>query len=130
MRPDSDKILVELVLSGGKLAFGAHIDRHRAKSLEFATRIVGPPDAEDVVQDAFLAAFLGLHKLHDPDRFRPWLYGIVLNFCKTRLRLRNRGLIIDGFGGLDLSLGEIEPPPDVVFETKQLHLLVLAAVDK
>jgi RNA polymerase sigma factor (sigma-70 family) len=133
MRPDSDRILVELVLSGDRLAFGALIDRHRAKSLEFAARIVGPADAEDVVQDAFLAAFLGLHKLHDPDRFRAWLYGIVLNFCKTRLRLRNRGPIIDGFGGLDLgrlSMGEIEPPPDVIFETKQLHLLILAAVDE
>jgi RNA polymerase sigma-70 factor (ECF subfamily) len=133
MRPDSDRILVELVLSGDRLAFGALIDRHRAKSLEFAARIVGPAGAEDVVPGCVLAAFLGLHKLHDPDRVRAWLYGIVLNFCKTRLRLRSRGPIIDGFGGLDLgrlSLGEIEPSPNVIFETKQLHLRVLAAVDE
>jgi RNA polymerase sigma factor (sigma-70 family) len=133
MRPDNDKILVELVLSGDKLAFGELIARHRAESLAFARRIVGPADAEDVVQDALLAAFLGLHKLHDPDHFRPWLYGIVLNVCKTRLRLRNHGLIFDGFGGLylgRLDLGETEPPPDVIFETKQLNLLVLAAVDE
>src|SRR5215471_12820528 len=102
MRADSDRILVELVLSGDRLAFGDLIARHRAKSLEFAARIVGPADAEDVVQDALLAAFLGLHRLRDPDRFQAWLYGIVLNFCKTRLRLRNHGPIIDGFGGLDL----------------------------
>jgi len=133
MQPDSDRILVKLVLSGDRSAFGALIDRHRAKSLEFAARIVGSADAEDVVQDALLAAFLGLHRLHDPDRFRAWLYGIVLNFCKTRLRLRNHGPIIDGFGGLDLgrlNLGETELPPDVIFETKQLHLLALAAVDE
>jgi len=133
MRPDTDRSLVELVLGGDRFAFGDLIDRHRAESLEFAARIVGPADAEDVVQEALLAAFLGLHRLRDLDRFRAWLYGIVLNFCKTRLRLRNRGPMIDGFGGLDLgrlSLEEIEPPPDVIFETKQLHLLVLAAVDE
>ena len=49
MRPDSDRILVELVLRGNKLAFGDLIARHRAKSLQFAARIVGPVDAEDVV---------------------------------------------------------------------------------
>jgi DNA-directed RNA polymerase specialized sigma24 family protein len=73
MRLDSDRILVELVLSGDRSAFGDLITRHRAKSLEFAARIVGPADAEDVVQDALLAAFLGLHRLRDPDRFQAWL---------------------------------------------------------
>jgi hypothetical protein len=33
MRPDADRTLVELVLSGHRLAFGALIDRHRAKAL-------------------------------------------------------------------------------------------------
>jgi len=41
MRPDTDRILVELVLRGDKLAFGDLIARDGAKSLQFAARIVG-----------------------------------------------------------------------------------------
>jgi RNA polymerase sigma factor (sigma-70 family) len=45
-----------------------------------------PEDAEDVVQEALLQAFLGLERLRDPERFGSWLYGITLNLARMRLR--------------------------------------------
>jgi len=59
---------------------------------------VGEAAADDVVQDAFLAAWRELPRLRDPDRFVPWLHRIALNRCRSVLRSprRVRELPIDG----------------------------------
>jgi uncharacterized protein len=54
-----------------------------------AGRMLRPEDAEDVVQEALLQAFLGLERLRDPERFGSWLYGITLNLARMRLRRRD-----------------------------------------
>ena len=40
--------------------------------MAFARRMLNAADAEDVVQDALLAAFLKLDNLREPQRFRSW----------------------------------------------------------
>jgi RNA polymerase sigma-70 factor, ECF subfamily len=51
-----------------------HLDR----LLAFATRRMGnAADAEDVVQDSFVRAWLAFRDLRDDSRVRPWLYQIV-----------------------------------------------------
>lgn len=86
-----DNEIVRRVLAGEKAAFGDLIDRHLPETLGFAARLLNRLDAEDVVQEAFLAAFLNLHKLRDQDRFRSWLLGITANLCRYRLRLLRKG---------------------------------------
>ena len=41
--------------------------------------------AQELVQDAMLQAYLSLNKLRDPNCFKSWLYGIVLNVCRNYL---------------------------------------------
>jgi len=48
-------------------------------------RLVGD-EAEDVVQEAVLRAYLALSQLRERERFTSWLCGIALNVAKTRLR--------------------------------------------
>jgi RNA polymerase sigma factor (sigma-70 family) len=48
-------------------------------------RLIGD-EAEDVVQEAVLRAFLALSQLRERERFESWLCGIALNIAKTRLR--------------------------------------------
>jgi len=43
------------------------------------------------VQDGFIAAFLAIGNLRAPERFKSWLLGIVINLCRTRLRVRREG---------------------------------------
>jgi RNA polymerase sigma factor (sigma-70 family) len=43
-------------------------------------------EVDDVVQEAFLEAYLNLNKLRQPDRFRAWVCGIGLNLARMRLR--------------------------------------------
>ena len=39
------------------------------------------PDAEDILQDSFIAAFRSLHQLKDQHLFEPWLRRIIVNEC-------------------------------------------------
>ena len=86
MSIEEDREIVARVLAGDKAAFRALIERHRASALAFSRRILDANEAEDAVQEAFLAAFLGLKALRDAGRFRAWILGIVANVCRYRLR--------------------------------------------
>lgn len=45
-------------------------------------------EAEEVVQEALLRAYLGLSRLRDAERFGSWLCGIAINLAKMHLRRR------------------------------------------
>src|SRR4029077_13299839 len=94
-----DASLVARVLAGDRSAFGVLIDRHRAGAVAFARRLVSRADAEDVVQHALISAFLAMGNLRAPEPFKSWLLGIVINLCRTRLRLRREGYFDDRYGG-------------------------------
>jgi RNA polymerase sigma-70 factor, ECF subfamily len=67
MRQD-DAALVAQVLGADTSAFAPLIDRHRPGAIRLARRLLGDPaDAEDVVQEALLQAFLGLSDLRLPE---------------------------------------------------------------
>ncbi|MBR0364716.1 MAG: sigma-70 family RNA polymerase sigma factor [Clostridia bacterium] len=47
-------------------------------------------DALDCMQQSILKAYEHLGSLRDPEKFRPWLYGILINCCKDELRRKKR----------------------------------------
>ncbi len=55
-----------------------------------ARAYVGDAGAEDLAQDAFLAAWRALPALREPDRFGPWLHRIALNRCRSSVRGNGR----------------------------------------
>ena len=60
----TDSELVTASLRGDRPAFGLLIDRHRARVVTLAFRLLGDPqEAEDVAQDAVLRAYLNLAHL-------------------------------------------------------------------
>jgi RNA polymerase sigma factor (sigma-70 family) len=129
---DNDRVLVERVLGGSKAAFGSLIDRHRSAAIAFARRVVSTADAEDIVQEAFLGAFLNLHKLRDHDRFRAWLMGIVANLGRSRLRMMPEGYVQDWVGGRllpEFTLEQAEPSAELIYQTRELHRLILGAIN-
>src|SRR2546427_11997850 len=48
-------------------------------------------DAQDLVQDTYLAAFAAWVKGRKPDRVEPWLATICLNLARSRYRRDTRG---------------------------------------
>lgn len=47
-------------------------------------------DALDCMQQSILKAYEHLDSLRDPEKFRSWLYGILINCCKDELRRKKR----------------------------------------
>lgn len=81
----SDEKLVAAALGGDPAAFATLVEQHRARVHSVATRMVGD-EAEDLVQEALLRAYLSLTQLREPARFGAWLCGITINLAKMRLR--------------------------------------------
>jgi RNA polymerase sigma factor (sigma-70 family) len=85
----NDAELVVASLDGDRGAFGVLIDRHRPRATAVARGMLGTrDDADDVVQEALLQAYLGLERLRDPAAFGAWLCGIAANLARMRLRGR------------------------------------------
>jgi RNA polymerase sigma factor (sigma-70 family) len=83
----SDGDLVRRARSGDAGAFRLLVERHFRPASTLAARLgQQPDDVDDIVQEAFLQAFLGLDRLRDPDRFGAWLAGIVRNVHRAARR--------------------------------------------
>jgi RNA polymerase sigma-70 factor, ECF subfamily len=79
------------VQSGDTEAFDLIVRRYMRTAYAVAFRLLGHrEDAEDVVQEAFLAALANIRTFDTSRKFGPWLYRIVvtrgLNFRKSRSR--------------------------------------------
>jgi len=86
----TDAALVARAREGERWAHGAIFRRHASAVLGMATRVLGRADeADDVVQEAFFAAFRNLDRLDDPSRLRPWLMGIAIHRARRKLRARS-----------------------------------------
>jgi RNA polymerase sigma-70 factor, ECF subfamily len=64
------------------------VRRHQAVAYRVALRIVGPDNANDVTQDAFLRAFHRLAHFRHEGTFRAWLLQIVRNTALNALEAR------------------------------------------
>ncbi|MDQ6421260.1 RNA polymerase sigma factor [Paenibacillus sp. LHD-117] len=82
-----DETLVERARNGDTEAFGELFEQHRSHLHGWAARMTGDTYmADDIVQDAFVKAFLHVGSLADTSRFLPWLYRIARNQANMRLR--------------------------------------------
>jgi RNA polymerase sigma-70 factor, ECF subfamily len=82
---------VALAQSGDEQAFRRLVDRHSRGVFQLAFRLTGSePDAEDVVQDAFLKAYRELKRFEARSSFRTWLHRITVNCSYDLLRKRPR----------------------------------------
>lgn len=83
----SDGDLVELARGGDAAAFRLLVERYGPSARSRALRLCcDPHDADDILQEALLQAFVALDRLRDPDRFAGWLHGIVLNVHRANKR--------------------------------------------
>lgn len=82
---DDDRDLARAAASGDSRAFALLVDRHHGACVRYATRMLGSvEDAEEVVQDTFVRVWRALPRYDDLAGFRPWLYTILINRCRSR----------------------------------------------
>ena len=86
--PD-DRALAEALIAERPEAFEPFVERFGPLILNFGRRMCGHrDDADEVVQETLLAAYLSLKELRDPAALKPWVYRVAANAC---LKMRRRG---------------------------------------
>ena len=92
LRPDGpldDTTLAVRAGEGDVDAFEELVVRYQGQVYRLALRMLASPaEAEDVTQDAFLAAWRGLPTLREQAAFAGWLYRLAVNRCLNVLRAR------------------------------------------
>jgi RNA polymerase sigma-70 factor (ECF subfamily) len=85
----TDEQLIARAADGDTAAFGELVDRHRAAVVRAATAALGDrDDAEDVAQEAFVAAWHALPSFRHASSFRTWTLAIAWRHALTRRRSR------------------------------------------
>lgn len=94
-----DAALLARLRSGEGPAFDDLVRTHHGPMLRAARAIVDEGQAEEVVQDAWLAAIRHIGGFEGRSRLRTWLISIVRNEARSRLRKAKREVSIDDTGG-------------------------------
>lgn len=105
----SDGEIVRRVRAGDTAAFAVLVARYRDRLGRYALHMLGDrEDAEEALQDAFVRSYRYLARCDDGERFGPWLFGILVNRCRTtgrRTARRHRTFVRD-----DVSLERASAP--------------------
>ena len=84
---NDDSQLIEQTLHGRPEAFGRLVEKYQDRLYTTMVYTIGhAEDARDVVQDAFVQAFLKLGTFQQTSAFFTWLYRIAANLAATQRR--------------------------------------------
>lgn len=87
----TDAELVIRTRAGDADAFGVLVARYYDACWRFAFHMLGErADADDVIQDSFLRAYLAIGRYDERDQFRGWLFRILTNQCRNAITARGR----------------------------------------
>jgi RNA polymerase sigma-70 factor (ECF subfamily) len=97
-----ERHLLERLRAGDRAAFGTLVTRHGGALLRLAATFVKDRSiAEEVVQDAWVAALENLDGFEGRASLRTWLFHIVSNKARTRLTRDSRTVPFSAFAGPD-----------------------------
>jgi RNA polymerase sigma-70 factor (ECF subfamily) len=112
--PDSE--LIARAQAGDRAGQNALVERYYDDCWRYAFRLLGErADAEDAVQETFMRAMVALPQYREHQRFRAWLFTILINQCRNlaiarhRRDRRFRVLPIDGHGDARGDAGSVAP---------------------
>lgn len=107
-----DATLVASVLTGEREAFDILLARYSSSVLCLCTALLGNTfEAQDIVQEASLQAFLGLARLQEPAHFAAWFHAIAANLARSALRRRREHSLHTLNDDVTLRVLWIDAPP-------------------
>ena len=96
LREATDATLASRAIDGDMAAFEVIVRRHSGLMRAHAIRLLGSNnESDDVVQEAFIAAWQQLPELRNPAALKSWLMRIVSFGCMDRIRKRRDTANID-----------------------------------
>ncbi|MBS7661395.1 RNA polymerase sigma factor [Pseudomonas lalucatii] len=102
----ADNALLARLLAGEQQAFRELVGTYQGAMRAVAFAIVGSRNADEVVQDAWLAVVRSLDGFQGRSSLKTWLLTITANAAKTRLKHNRREVLLDDLPGPHGSLGE------------------------
>lgn len=94
--PPSDQTHLEAALAGDRDAYGLLVARYQDRLFNTLYRMVGcREEAADLVQDAFVQAYVKLDTFGGRAQFYTWLYRIAMNLTFSQRRSRRSSISID-----------------------------------
>ena len=135
----SDPDLVERVRAGDAAAFELIMRRHNRRLFRLARSVLrNGAEAEDVVQETYVRAFVKLDDFRGPEGFPAWLARIAYNEALGRVRGWDRVVLLDDYvndGDGDADARRIEtmtsrqPDPERLTGNGELRRLLEDAID-
>ena len=90
--------LIDRALDGDRSAFARLVETHQDRLFASMLQVTGSADeAEEVVQDAFIRAFIKLDTFQRNAQFFTWLYRIAFNSALTRRRREKVRVSLDQY---------------------------------
>ena len=87
MKEDSDRALVDRAAAGDREAFAALVERHYGLIYRLGAHVLGDDEAAaDLAQDVCVGLAGRLPSYRGESRFATWLYRVVVNAARDRLR--------------------------------------------
>jgi RNA polymerase sigma factor (sigma-70 family) len=87
LRLQGDERLIAMIRSGQERAFDTLVERYQGRLLAFCRGMLpSAEDAEDILQEVFVAAHKAILADNRAINARPWLYRIARNRCLNHLR--------------------------------------------
>ncbi len=125
--------MIARVRAGQPEAYAELVRAHTGIALRAAAALGAGPDAEDVVQQAFVKAYCALGRFRDGAAFRPWLLSIVANETRNTVRAAARRTTLAyreaALVGAEPVIPESADPAVATLETERRAAL-LAALEK
>jgi RNA polymerase sigma-70 factor (ECF subfamily) len=91
-----DASLIAATLAGDTAAFGRLVQQHQDRLYNSLLRVLGSADdAADIVQDAFVQAYVKLSSFRGGSAFYTWLYRIAFNLAMSHMRRGHKQASLD-----------------------------------
>ena len=101
-----DRALAEALIAGRPEAFEPFVERFGPLIRNFGRRMCGHrDDADEVLEETLLTAYLSLKELRDPAALRAWVFRVAANACLKMRRHERSG------GAHEIGLEEVLPGP-------------------
>ena len=125
----SDRWIIREVLQGRAQEFTRLVDRYKGPVFNLALRMTGNhQDAEDLAQETFLKAYLGLKGFQPQRRFFPWLFTVAVNTVRNHLKKKPSAPVVHLDAGRQEMVSGPQGNPETQLAEKQKKERIDAAL--